>query len=68
MAARGVLQHDSSNGTPWDKRIRRYHTISWKASPPHDENMLHGGFRAYGVARVVDKDGTAWWTTDFGGK
>ncbi len=88
MAAHGVLAHDSSDGTPWDRRIRKYYTINttigenvafgydtgaevfagWKASPPHDKNMLLGSFHAIGIARVVDKNGTAWWTTDFGGK
>ena len=88
MAAHGKLEHDSSDGTPWDKRIRRYYTVltsigenvaegystgadvfaGWKASPPHDRNMLAPSFHAIGVARVVDGNGTAWWTTDFGGK
>ena len=88
MAAHNKLEHDSSDGAPWDKRIRKYYTASgtigenvamgydtgasvfagWKESPPHNKNMLYAPFHAIGVSRVVDGNGTAWWTTDFGGK
>ncbi len=39
---------------------------AWQASPIHDEVMRTAGFRAIGIARVVDSAGVSYWTTVFG--
>ena len=40
---------------------------AWKASPPHDANMLGASYTVIGIARGQDTNGVWYWTTDFGG-
>ncbi len=41
----------------------------WKASPPHNQNMLNAGYKVIGISRSYSAGATyGWyWTTDFGG-
>ena len=40
---------------------------AWKNSPEHNANMLGANYTVIGIARAADKNGTFYWTTDFGG-
>jgi uncharacterized protein YkwD len=41
----------------------------WKASAPHNQNMLNAGYKVIGISRSYSAGATyGWyWTTDFGG-
>ncbi|MBA3394298.1 MAG: CAP domain-containing protein [Deltaproteobacteria bacterium] len=86
MAVNDHFSHDSSDGTTFGPRVKRYYGYNtaigeniafgyqdaaavftaWKNSPGHDANM-RGDYSVIGISKVLDADGTPYWTTDFGG-
>lgn len=86
MAATGKFQHNSSDGTSFSDRVKRFYNCNcylgenlavgystgqgvldgWKASAPHNANMLGQYYKVIGISRVANAAGTWYWTTDFG--
>jgi uncharacterized protein YkwD len=87
MADHEVLSHNSSDGTDFATRVKKFYNYNtylgenvamgypdaasvfaaWKASPGHDANMRGTNYSVIGISKVLDANGQAWWTTDFGG-
>ncbi|MEU7143382.1 CAP domain-containing protein [Nocardia sp. NPDC046473] len=85
MAARGVLDHNSSKGSPgdrikaagyraraWAENIASGQSTAaevvggWMRSPGHRANILNCSLRDIGVGFAKDRNGTPYWTQDFG--
>ena len=50
-----------------DREIARMAVRAWVKSPDHFENIVHPAFRHLGVGLYVTKDGTGYFTQNFGG-
>ncbi|WP_405166765.1 CAP domain-containing protein [Nocardia sp. NBC_01499] len=85
MAARGVLDHNSSKGSPGDRiKAAGYRASAWAEniasgqssasdvvgawmrSAGHRANILNCGLRDIGVGFAKGRNGTPYWTQDFG--
>lgn len=85
MAARGVLDHNSPEGSPGDRiKAAGYRASAWAEniasgqssasavvdgwmrSAGHRANILNCGLRDIGVGFAKGRNGTLYWTQDFG--
>lgn len=65
IAAAGYRMSSAAENVAWNQQGVNQVMKSWMNSPGHRSNIL-GAYREFGGAVAYGKDGSPYWTTDFG--